>query len=362
MSFTASFKQALDKTNALLDRAAHHPVMDKVEYALGLLNPVRLKIAVSMLIEKSGLNTFARQKIKAIKEHASESRILERLYQYALLVRLDKPIGILLLLWPTMMALWVAAEGFPDTGVLFVFIAGVILMRSAGCAINDYADRHVDGSVARTNQRPLVTGKVSEKEALIVFASLAITAFILVLFMNKLTIMLSFVGVALAGSYPFMKRYHFLPQVHLGAAFAWAVPMAFTAQANEITPVTWLLFLATVLWTTAYDTMYAMTDREDDLKIGVKSTAILFGPLDKVIIGIIQAMLIFCLLMIGQRAGLSGFYYAGVVAASILALWQQYLIKDRNPQLCFKAFLNNNWFGLMLFAGLVLDYQFKGIT
>ena len=261
-----------------------------------------------------------------------------------------------------MMALWVAAEGFPDTGVLFVFVAGVILMRSAGCAINDYADRHVDGSVARTKQRPLVTGKVSEKEALTVFATLAITAFILVLFMNKLTIMLSFVGVALAGSYPFMKRYHFLPQVHLGAAFAWAVPMAFTAQANEITPVTWLLFLATVLWTTAYDTMYAMTDREDDLKIGVKSTAILFGKLDKMIIGIIQAMLLFCLLLIGQRAQLSGFYYTGVVAAASLALWQQYLIKDRDPQLCFKAFLNNNWFGLVHFAGLALDYQFKGIT
>jgi 4-hydroxybenzoate polyprenyltransferase len=361
MNFAATIKQALDKTNALLDKAAHHPVMDKIEYALGLLNPARLKPIINKVRTSPSAQRLAHS-FNRQKQQLTQSRLFERLSQYALLVRLDKPIGILLLLWPTMIALWVAAEGFPDTSILFIFIAGVILMRSAGCAINDYADRHVDGSVTRTKQRPLVTGKVSEKEALIVFASLAITAFILVLFLNKLTIMLSFVGVALAGSYPFMKRYHFLPQVHLGAAFAWAVPMAFTAQANEITPVTWLLFMATVLWTTAYDTMYAMTDREDDLKIGIKSTAILFGKLDKMIIGIIQAMLIFCLLLIGQRAELSGFYYAGVVAATSLALWQQYLIKDRDPQLCFKAFLNNNWFGMVLFLGLILDYQFKGVT
>ena len=361
MNFAATIKQALDKTNALLDKAAHHPVMDKIEYALGLLNPARLKPIINKVRTSPSAQRLAHS-FNRQKQQLTQSRLFERLSQYALLVRLDKPIGILLLLWPTMIALWVAAEGFPDTSILFIFIAGVILMRSAGCAINDYADRHIDGSVTRTKQRPLVTGKVSEKEALIVFASLAITAFILVLFLNKLTIMLSFVGVALAGSYPFMKRYHFLPQVHLGAAFAWAVPMAFTAQANEITPVTWLLFMATVLWTTAYDTMYAMTDREDDLKIGIKSTAILFGKLDKMIIGIIQAMLIFCLLLIGQRAELSGFYYAGVVAATSLALWQQYLIKDRDPQLCFKAFLNNNWFGMVLFLGLILDYQFKGVT
>jgi 4-hydroxybenzoate polyprenyltransferase len=287
---------------------------------------------------------------------------MERLRQYAVLVRLNRPIGILLLLWPTLISLWVAAQGWPDTRVLIVFILGVILMRSAGCAINDYADRDIDGSVARTKDRPLVSGKVSEKEALLVFATLSICAFGLVLLMNRLTIMMSLVGAVLAASYPFMKRYHFLPQVHLGAAFGWTVPMAFTAQANELTPVTWLLFLATVLWTTAYDTMYAMADREDDLKIGVKSTAILFGPLDKKIIGVIQAMLIMALLLIGQRAELSGFYYTGVVAASVLALWQQYLIRNRDQALCFKAFLNNNWFGLVLFIGLVLDYQFKGIT
>ncbi|MBT8127937.1 MAG: 4-hydroxybenzoate octaprenyltransferase [Gammaproteobacteria bacterium] len=287
---------------------------------------------------------------------------MQRLEQYALLVRLHRPIGILLLLWPTLISLWVAAQGWPDARVLIVFVTGVVLMRSAGCAINDYADRDIDGSVARTKDRPIVSGKVSEKEALAIFAVLSLVAFGLVLLMNKLTIMMSMVGVVLAASYPFMKRYHFLPQVHLGAAFGWTVPMAFTAQANELTPVTWLLFFATVLWTTAYDTMYAMADRADDLKIGVKSTAILFGPLDKRIIGAIQAMLILNLILIGQRAELSGFYYAGVAGATTLAIWQQYLIKDRNPAQCFQAFLNNNWFGLVLFAGLVLDYQFKGVT
>ncbi|UCB56385.1 MAG: 4-hydroxybenzoate octaprenyltransferase [Thiotrichales bacterium] len=287
---------------------------------------------------------------------------MERLEQYARLVRLDRPIGILLLLWPTLISLWIAAQGWPDTRVLVIFILGVVLMRSAGCAINDYADRHIDGSVARTKNRPLVSGKVSAKEALAVFAVLSLCAFGLVLLLNKLTILLSLVGVVLAASYPFMKRYHFLPQVHLGAAFGWTVPMAFTAQANELTPITWLLFIATLLWTTAYDTMYAMADREDDLKIGVKSTAILFGPLDKKMIGVLQLMLIATLLLIGQRAELSGFYYTGVAAAGVFAIWQQYLIRERNPQACFQAFLNNNWFGMAIFIGVVLDYQFGSMT
>lgn len=365
MTLSASAKQAFDKFNTLLDRAAHHPAMDRIDQGLQLLKPEKIRADFSKLVEKisnhpvvSAVTAYTDEQIT----RAANSTVMERLEQYAILVRLNKPIGILLLLWPTMISLWIAAQGWPDTLVLFVFILGVILMRSAGCAINDYADRDIDGSVARTRDRPIVSGKVSEKEALIVFVTLSLCAFGLVLLMNKLTIMMSLAGVVLAASYPFMKRYHFLPQVHLGAAFGWTVPMAFTAQANELTPVTWLLFLATLLWTTAYDTMYAMADREDDLKIGVKSTAILFGPLDKMMIGIIQAMLILALLLIGQRAELSGFYYTGVVAASVLALWQQYLIKDRDPALCFKAFLNNNWFGLVLFAGLVLDYQFKGIT
>ena len=365
MNMSASAKQAIDKLNALLDRAAHHPVINTVDHGLQRLKPEKIKAALVTLSEiitgnptVSAVITYSDEQIT----RAANSKLMQRLEQYALLVRLNKPIGIYLLLWPTLISLWIAAQGWPDALVLVVFILGVMLMRSAGCAINDYADRDIDGSVARTKNRPLVSGKVSEKEALTVFAILSICAFSLVLLMNKLTILMSLVGVVLAASYPFMKRYHFLPQVHLGAAFGWTVPMAFTAQANELTPITWLLFFATVLWTTAYDTMYAMADRADDLKIGVKSTAILFGPLDKLIIGVIQAMLIMDLVLIGQRAELSGFYYAGVTAATVLALWQQYLIKDRDPQLCFKAFLNNNWFGLVLFAGLVLDYQYKGIT
>jgi 4-hydroxybenzoate polyprenyltransferase len=288
----------------------------------------------------------------------SFANIYQKASLYAQLVRLDKPIGILLLLWPTLIALWIAAKGWPDPLVLFVFITGVILMRSAGCAVNDYADRHIDGKVERTRQRPLASGKVTEKESLLVFASLSLMAFILVLFMNKLTIWMSFGGILLAASYPFMKRYHYFPQVHLGAAFGWSAPMAYTAQANEITAVTWLIFLATILWATAYDTMYAMVDYDDDIKIGVKSTAVLFGNQDKLIIGIIQIMLIFDLLLIGHRTELGGFYYLSVAIASLFAIYQQYLIKDRKRELCFQAFLNNNWLGMALFIGVFLDYQF----
>jgi len=282
--------------------------------------------------------------------------VIDRLEQYTLLIRLDRPIGSLLILWPTLWALWIAARGWPDPLVLFVFVSGVFLMRSAGCAINDFADRKIDPHVARTSQRPLATGRVSPKEALAVFATLSVAAFMLVLLMNELTIYMSFVGVALAASYPFMKRYHYMPQVHLGAAFGWAAPMAFTAQANEITAITWLIFMATVLWATAYDTMYAMADREDDLKIGVKSTAILFAEADKLIIGLLQALLILNLILIGTSAELGLFYFLGLTAASGFSIYQQYLIKDREPIKCFHAFLNNNWFGFCVFVGIFVDY------
>jgi len=295
-------------------------------------------------------------------KRAAQSFLAQRLKQYALLIRLDKPIGILLLLWPTLIALWIAAGGWPDTDVLLVFVAGVFLMRSAGCAINDYADRHIDCKVARTKDRPLTSGTITEKEALAVFAVLCIAAFALVLLMNQLTIIMSLVGLILAASYPFMKRHHYLPQIHLGAAFGWAVPMAYVAQTNELSPVAWLLFIATVLWATAYDTMYAMVDREDDLKIGVKSTAILFDDADKLIIGVIQSILILSLIMVGLRAELGGFYFTGVLLASGLAIWQQYLIRHRQPAQCFQAFLNNNWFGLVLFVGVFLEYQIGDIT
>jgi len=299
------------------------------------------------------------EKLKSLNNTAKYQHIIDRLEQYAYLIRLDRPIGIFLLLWPTLWALWIAAKGWPDSSVLFVFVTSVFLMRSAGCAINDFADREIDPHVERTKDRPLAAGRISIKEALIVFASLSITAFILVLFMNSLTIYMSFVGIALAASYPFMKRYHYMPQVHLGAAFGWAAPMAFTAQANEITPVTWLLFMATVLWATAYDTMYAMADIKDDLKIGVKSTAILFGEADKIIIGALQVLLILDLILIGRQSELGLYYYLGLSMATGLAIYQQYLIKDRKPQLCIKAFLNNNWFGLVIFVGLFVDYWVK---
>jgi len=284
------------------------------------------------------------------------SCLRERLRQYYLLTRLDRPIGIYLLLWPTLTALWIAAEGMPHWDVLVVFTLGVILMRSAGCVINDYADRKIDPQVTRTVDRPIASGKVSPHEAIVLFSALSLLAFMLVLFMNDLTIYLSFGGVTLAAIYPFMKRYTYLPQVFLGAAFAWAIPMAFAAQTDMIPDVAWILFIATVLWATAYDTMYAMVDRNDDIKIGVKSTAILFGEMDRLIIAGIQFMIFIALIMLGQRLELGIFYYLGLSAAAGLAGYQQYLIRKRQRARCFKAFLNNHWFGLVIFVGVVLNY------
>jgi len=271
-------------------------------------------------------------------------------------MRLHKPIGIYLLLWPTLWALWIAGEGRPDLKVLTVFVAGVVLMRSAGCVINDYADRDFDPHVARTRNRPIAAGRVSPREALLLFLGLCLTALSLVLLMNSLTVWLSLVGGLLAASYPFMKRYTHLPQVYLGAAFGWAVPMAFAAQTGEVPRAAWLLFLATVLWATAYDTMYGMVDRDEDRKIGVKSTAILFGDADRTIIGIIQFLSLSALALAGQSAGLGGYYYFGLLLAAGLAVYQQFLIRDRQPEQCFKAFLNNNWFGAAVFSGIILEF------
>jgi 4-hydroxybenzoate polyprenyltransferase len=243
--------------------------------------------------------------------------------------------------------------------VLMVFILGVVLMRSAGCVINDFADREIDGHVQRTRDRPLAAGRVSELEARLLFLLLCLLAFGLVLLLNTLTIMLSFVGALLAATYPFMKRVTHLPQVYLGAAFGWSVPMAFAAQTGSVPPIAWLLFTATVLWATAYDTMYAMVDREDDLVLGVKSTAILFGDADRQIIAIIQVMVLVCLLMIGYQAQLGLYYYGGVLVAAALAAYQQGLIRYREREGCFRAFLNNNWFGAAVFTGLLLDYLMR---
>lgn len=282
--------------------------------------------------------------------------VRQRLYQYALLARLHKPIGIFLLLWPTLWALWIAAEGMPRPGVLIVFVLGVILMRSAGCVINDYADREIDPRVNRTKDRPIASGRVSPDEAMLLFMALCFSAFLLVLTMNTYTILLSLGGVMLAAIYPFMKRYTHMPQIVLGMAFGWAVPMAFAAQTNSVPKIAWLLYVVTVLWAVIYDTMYAMADRMDDLKIGVKSTAILFGEADKVIIGILQVMMLFALYLIGQQAQFAGAYNIALVIAVILMIYQQYLIRYRQPALCISAFLNNNWLGAAIFMGIVVSY------
>ncbi|NOV31814.1 4-hydroxybenzoate octaprenyltransferase [Methylomonas sp. ZR1] len=280
----------------------------------------------------------------------------DRLHQYWLLARFDKPIGIFILLWPTLWALWIAGDGRPDGLVLTVFVAGVVLMRAAGCVINDYADKDFDPHVDRCKLRPIAAGKVSPKEALIVFAVLCLTAFGLVLLLNGYTIGLSFIGAFLAASYPFMKRFTHLPQAYLGAAFGFAVPMAFAAQINEIPLVGWILYLAVLLWALVYDTMYAMVDIDDDLKIGVKSTAILFGKRVREITAGLQVVIIGLLLTVGTMQQLSWPYYAGLLVASGLAVYQQKLIFHFDKPSCFKAFLNNNWFGLAVFVGIVLAY------
>lgn len=282
--------------------------------------------------------------------------IRDRLQQYLLLTRLHRRIGIYLLLWPTLWALWVAAEGAPRPEVLVVFVLGVILMRSAGCVINDFADRRIDPHVERTRERPIASGRVSPREALLVFTVLCLLAFALVLTMNRLTIYLSFIGAALAAIYPFMKRYTHLPQVVLGMAFGWAIPMAFAAQTGEVPKEAWLLFVVNVVWSVSYDTMYAMADREDDLKIGVKSTAILFGDADRLIVAILQGLVLFGLLLLGQQLSLGAAYHAGLLAALGFALYQQYLIRNRDPARCFQAFLNNSWLGGAVFVGLLLDF------
>ncbi len=275
---------------------------------------------------------------------------------YIQLTRLDRPVGIYLLLWPTLWALWVAAGGFPSTANLVIFMLGVVLMRSAGCVINDYADRHIDGHVARTRNRPMAQGKVDETEALLLFAILCGVAFVLVCLTNPTTLLLSFGGLALAAIYPFTKRYTFFPQVVLGAAFAWAIPMAFTAETGELQRSTWLLYLATLLWTVAYDTQYAMVDRPDDLRIGVKSTAILLGEMDRRAIALMHLTVLLILLLLGLQQDYRWPYFLALVIVMQLFLYQHWLIKDRVPALCFKAFLNNQWVGAVVFAGLVAQF------
>jgi len=284
--------------------------------------------------------------------------LTQKLQAYSQLIRLDKPIGIYLLLWPTLWSLLIASEGEINTVVYSVFIIGVFLMRSAGCAINDFADRNIDGHVTRTKNRPIVTGKVSSVEAILIFTLLCIIAFCLVVFfLNQLTLFFSLVAVLLAASYPFTKRYHYLPQVHLGLAFAWAVPMAFVAINNDYPPTWgWLLFIATIIWTTAYDTMYGMVDRNEDVKIGVKSTAILFGSSDRLIIGIMQIFVVLALLAVGNQTDLRYWYFVSLFFVALLFIYQQLLIYSRQANECFAAFLNNNYVGMIIFLGIAASY------
>ncbi|WP_136254685.1 4-hydroxybenzoate octaprenyltransferase [Onishia niordana] len=288
-------------------------------------------------------------------DHATRPRGLARLPDFLALMRLDRPIGTWLLMWPTLWALWLAAEGLPSRPLLLIFVAGVYLMRAAGCVVNDFADRHLDGYVKRTKTRPLATGRIAEREAKTLFALLVAVSFVLVCLTNGLTVLLSVAAVALAAVYPFMKRYTHLPQVVLGAAFSMAIPMAFSAVTGEVPMEAWLLFAANLCWTVAYDTEYAMVDRDDDLEIGIKSTAVLFGRADILMIVLLQLATLALLGLVGARLALGGFFWLGLGAMAAIFAYQFTLIRGRERDRCFKAFLNNHWAGLVMFAGLALS-------
>lgn len=287
------------------------------------------------------------------------ARLHPRAWDFIQLTRMDKPIGIYLLLWPTLWALWMASGGVPSAKNLVIFVLGTVLMRMAGCVINDFADRKLDGHVERTKARPLATGKITVREAWIAFFVLLGASFLLVLCTNAQTIWLSFGGAAVAALYPFMKRYTYYPQVVLGAAFSWGIPMAFTAAGGTLPAVAWLLFFANVLWTVAYDTYYAMTDREDDLKMGMKSTAILFGDADRVINLTLQGLMLLLLILAGNKLAMHLAYYLGLAVAAGCFAWQFHSTRDREPMKCFKAFLHNHWAGLAIFLGTVLDFALR---
>jgi len=288
------------------------------------------------------------------------SEIPKQANRWLRLMRLDRPIGTYLLLWPTLWALWFAGEGSPSLANLIIFTLGVVSMRAAGCVINDYADRNVDGSVERTKNRPLPAGEIQPNQAMILFFVLLCLSLALVLMTNQLTIILSFGGLALAATYPFLKRFTHLPQLGLGAAWAWAVPMAFAAERNQLPVTLWLIFVAVILWTIAFDTYYAMVDREDDLKVGIKSTAILFGRYDLLIIALLQLMTLILLFIAGLEFGRSWFYMSGLIAAALYFVNQYIQARSREREACFESFLNNHRVGMVIFIGLALDYLLLG--
>ena len=283
-----------------------------------------------------------------------------RAWDFIQLLRLDRPIGIYLLMWPTLWALWIAGDGAPSFKNLIIFILGVILMRSAGCAINDFADRGIDGDVARTKGRPIVTGRVTAKEALIAFATLIAISFVLVLFTSTQTVYWAFLAVGLAALYPFTKRYTHYPQVALGAAYSCSILLAFSAEKGSVPSAVWLIYLANLLWTIAYDTYYAMSDREDDLKIGVKSTAVLFGSADRAIILSLQAGALFLLLLAGNSFGLGGYFYLGLLGAAVCFIWEFRHTRQRDAQSSLEAFLHNHWAGFAILLGIIAHYTFTG--
>jgi len=291
--------------------------------------------------------------------HDAAIALARTLLDYALLMRLHRPIGIWLLMWPALWALWIAGNGQPDERVFMIFMAGVLVMRSAGCIINDYADRDFDPHVRRTADRPLVTGRVSPGEALTLFVALGLVGTWLAIQLEPLARLYAVAGAVLAVTYPFAKRYVHVPQFYLGVAFAWSIPMAFAALTGAVPRLAWLMVIAVVLWAAVYDTMYAMVDREDDLKLGLKSTAILFGDADRVLIAAMQVMVLLALHLAGDDAGLGGWYRAGLGAGAAVFAYEQWLIRARDPAGCFKAFNNNHYFGMVVFVGLALDYLFR---
>ncbi len=287
-------------------------------------------------------------------------RFIATVNDYVALTRLDRPVGIWLLLWPTLWALWFASRGHPSSQLFIIFVAGTVLMRSAGCAVNDYADRRFDPHVKRTKDRPLAAGRISALEALVLFAALALTALGLALQLNKTTLLFAVLGAALAVTYPFVKRFLSVPQLYLGLTFGWGIPMAFTAQLDALPPrVAWLLLLANLLWVTVYDTIYAMVDRDDDLKIGVRSTAILFGDSDRHVIATLQVLTLLSLYLVGHIMHMGSWYHAGLVAGGVFFLRQLWLIRTRDRGRCLQAFLNNNYFGMSVFIGISLNYFFR---
>lgn len=286
------------------------------------------------------------------------ARILGTFGDYIDLTRLNRPIGIWLLLWPTLWAVWIAGRGKPDPRIFVIFVTGTVLMRSAGCAVNDYADRSFDPHVARTAHRPLAEGRITTTEALILFGVLALASLALVLQLNKLTLLFALGGAFLAVTYPFIKRFLSVPQMYLGIAFGWGIPMAFAAELDHVPLVTWLFVIANMLWVTVYDTIYAMVDRDDDVKIGVRSTAILFGDSDRHIIAVLQALTILALYLAGRRLNMGGWYYAGLIAGALFFIRHLWMIRNRDREGCFRAFLDNHYFGLSVFIGILLNYQF----